>query len=149
MPLLFSSFFIIQLKIAQHKAKEKLEESLLQTLHLTNNEFTWEKKGKEIRYLGKLFDIKTHMVKDGKHHFTGLFDDEEMALREFFKNSTTEQNKKGNHLLASLFQLLQSVYQADPNDSLMPGSSSREYCYLVLSNIPSPTKNILTPPPQV
>ena len=147
--MLFSSFFIIQLKITQHKAKERLEESLLQTLHLTKDEFTWEKKGKEIRYLGKLFDIKTHIVKDGKHQFTGLFDDEEMALNEFFKNSTSEKNKKGNHLLASLFQLLQSVYPADSNDILMPDNNSHEYCCLVLSNIPFLIKNILTPPPQL
>jgi hypothetical protein len=149
MPLLFFSFFIIHLRITQHNAKERLEKDLLQTLHLNKDEFTWEKKKKEIRYQGKLFDIKTYTVKDGKHHFTGLFDHEEMALKKFFKESTSKKNKQDNHLLASLFQLLQSVYSVDSNEMMTPAINSKDYCCLVLSNIPSPAKKILTPPPQV
>lgn len=148
MPLLFSSFFIIQLKITQHNAKERLEKSLLQTLCLNMDEFTWEKKKKEIRYQGKLFDIKNHIIKDGKHYFTGLFDHEEMALKKFFKESTSEKSKKGDYLLALLFQLLQSVYPADSNDIAFSVNNTKDYCCLVLSNIPSPAKKIITPPPQ-
>jgi hypothetical protein len=46
MPVIFSICFIVQLIITQHEAKEKLEQSMLQTVHLKKEEFSWHKKGK-------------------------------------------------------------------------------------------------------
>ena len=149
MPLLFSICFIVQLKITQHWAKEKLEYSMLQTLHLQKEDFKWEKEGKEIRFRDKLFDVKTYHIKDDQFHFTGLFDDDETALIKNLKNDIGKNSEQENQLLSKLFQLLQSVYGGNSADILISNNNPDADCYIILSKIPSPIKNIPTPPPQL
>ena len=95
-----------------------------------------------------MFDIKSLAVKNGQYIFTGLYDDEETALNNYFENNTEQKNERNNSILASLFHLLQSVYPGNSNDTLIQKDNSGIYCCIVLSNLPSPTMNIPTPPPQ-
>lgn len=128
--------------------KEKLEQKLVHNISVAEAKVVWVKYKKEIQVDGKMFDIKSFREENGQYHFTGLFDDDETALNNYFEKNTEKKNERSNRLLASLFQLLQSVYPGDSIDTIMQEDNSLVYCCLVLSNIQSPIKNILTPPPQ-
>lgn len=108
----------------------------------------WVKYKKEIRVDGKMFDVKSFSVENDQYYFTGLFDEEETTLNNYLEKNTEQRNERSNRILASLLQLLQSVYPGDSNDIIMQEENCPNSCCLVLSNMPSPIKTILTPPPQ-
>jgi hypothetical protein len=147
-PVSFTMFLLIKQQSIRHSMKEKLEQKLLHNISVPESKVMWVKYKKEIRVDGKMFDIKSFSVENGHYHFTGLFDEEETTLNNYLEKNTEQKNERSNSILASLFQLLQSVYPGDSNDTIMQEDNSRIYCCLILSNIPSPIKNILTPPPQ-
>jgi hypothetical protein len=64
----------------KHSAKERLEESSLQTLYLTTADIHWEKKGKELRIGKKLFDVKSIVQTPKGFQVTGIWDEQEMAI---------------------------------------------------------------------
>ena len=146
MPLIYSAGFIIKQKVTQHRAKEKLEESLLQKIVLKENDFTWVKKDKEIYISGKLFDIKSYELKNDCYEFTGLFDEEEDALNKKLSNGINQQNKL---LLSSLFQLLLTASSKNSFELIISNNTSVTYFPLILEHISFPFQDIPTPPPQV
>lgn len=147
-PVLFTMFFLIKQQSIRHSMKEKLEQKLLHNISVPASKVMWVKYKKEIRVDGKMFDVKSFSVENDQYHFTGLFDEEETSLNNYLEKNTEQRNERSNRILASLLQLLQSVYPGDSNDPIMQEENSPDYCCLVLSNMPSPIKNILTPPPQ-
>jgi len=128
--------------------KEKLEQRMLHTIIVPEAEVQWVKYKKEIRYGEKMFDIKSFTIKNGQYSFTGLYDEEETALNNHFEKNTEQKNEREQEVLSTLFQLLQSVYPADPGETFVFENISRAYRPLILQHIPSPFINILTPPPQ-
>ncbi len=61
--------------------KEKLEESITQTITLSKEKLIWVKKGKEIKINGKMFDIKSiETNKNGDYVVSGLYDEQEDKL---------------------------------------------------------------------
>lgn len=128
--------------------KEKLEQQLLHTVIIPAGEVVWVKYKKEISIEGKMFDVKSTVISNGQYVFTGLFDNEETALNNFFETETNQKNRKGNQLLTQLFQLLQSIYTANHSESAINTGNKEIYFVLTFSNIISPFINILTPPPQ-
>jgi hypothetical protein len=145
MPLILSAFFLIQLKMVQHRAKEKLENNRLHTIVLDKKEFNWYKKNKEISIDGKLFDVKSYSEADGKHVFTGIYDHEETALNNLLQTHT---NKEKNQYLAGVFQLLFSSHSSHfPEITSLIINSANNFP-LTVTGISSPAKDILTPPPQ-
>jgi hypothetical protein len=148
MPVLFTLFFLCKQQLIRHEIKEKLEQQMLHTVIVPEAEVAWVKYKKEIRIHDKMFDVKSFTIKKDQYIFTGLYDDEETALNNYFEKNTEQKNERGNQLLAAFFQLLQSMYSGDSNAFLISKNNSRIYCCLILSNISAPIKNILTPPPQ-
>lgn len=148
MPVIFTLFFLFKQQHIRHEMKEKMESQLLCTIVLPETNVEWVKYKKEIRVAGKLFDIKSFTEINGTYKFTGLYDEDETALNNYLKKNTDLKNEKGNQVLSSLFQLLQSMYPANLTDFLIaddkPGIQSRH----IFLHIPSPIKNILSPPPQ-
>jgi len=148
MPILFTLLFLIRQQMIRYNMREKLEEQLLCTIILTNSEVDWVKNNKEIRVNNKLFDIKSFTVKNGHYVFTGLFDEDETALNKTFNNDLNEKDEQENQSLVELSQLLQSLYSGDPSDVLAINNELQKHAHPILLYIPSPIKNILTPPPQ-
>ena len=148
LPVVFTLFFLCKQQLVRHAMKEKLERQMLHTIIVPEAEVQWVKYKKEIHLNDKMFDVESFIVKNGQYIFTGLFDDEETALNNYFEKNTEQKNERENHILSVLFQLLQSVYPGNSADILIGGDNCRTYCCLILSNISSPIKNILTPPPQ-
>lgn len=128
--------------------KEKLEEEMLHTIVVPAKQLIWAKYNKEIRVDGKMFDIKSMRVENDNYIFTGLYDEEETALNNYFENHTNEENESGDQLLSSIFQLLQSSFIEDESNSLVTNISIIKYPVFTLQHISFPFKNILTPPPQ-
>ena len=148
MPVIFTLLFLYKQQLIRHEMKEKLEEEMLHTIVVPVAEVQWVKYKKEIRFQDKMFDIKSITVKNGQYIFTGLYDDEETALNNYFEKNAEQKNARNNNILTSLFQLFQTVYPGDSTDTLIQKDNSGINGCIVLSNLPSPTKNIPTPPPQ-
>lgn len=148
MPVLFAVFFLYKQQRIRHEMKEKLEEEMLHTIVVPAKQFLWVKYNKEIRVGDKMFDIKSMRVEKDNYIFTGLYDEEETALNNYFENQTDQKSERGNQLLSSLFQLLQSAFIEEETNSPVTDFSICEYSPLILQHITSPFENILTPPPQ-
>lgn len=128
--------------------KEKLEQQMLHTFIVSKADVVWVKYKKEIRIHDKMFDIESFTIKNDQYIFTGLYDEEETALNDYFEKSTERQNERGYEVLSLLFHLLQSIYPGNFDEILSSPTMSRAYCPLILQHISSPFRNILTPPPQ-
>lgn len=148
MPLLFTLFFLFKQQLIRHEMKEKLEEEMLHTVVVPAKQLIWVKYKKEIHVDGKMFDIKSMRIENDNYIFTGLYDDEETALNNYFENHTNQENESGNQLLLSIFQLLQSSFIEDEISSLVTVIAVDKYPMFTLQHISFPFKNILTPPPQ-
>lgn len=83
-------FLIVVLQLwqfhLQKEAEEKLEEGFLQTIVVSKDELTWERKNKEANINGRLFDVKFFSVENGKLVLTGLFDEEETAVKKLLQH---------------------------------------------------------------
>lgn len=128
--------------------KEKLERHMLHIITVSNADVVWVKYKKEIRIHNKMFDIESFTIKNDQYIFTGLYDEEETALNNYFKESTEHQNEREYQVLSLLFHLLQSIYPENFDEMLISPTISKAYCPLILQHISSPFINILTPPPQ-
>jgi len=148
MPVLFTLLFLYKQQLVRHEMKEKLEEEMLHTIIVPVAEVQWVKYNKEIHFQDKMFDIESITVKNGQYIFTGLYDDDETALNNYFEKNTEQKNESGYQVLSTLFQLLQSMYSENPDATLVFKNISKAYRPLILHNISSPFINILTPPPQ-
>ena len=148
MPVLFTVFFLCKQQMIRHEMNEKLEEEMLQTIVVPTDQLIWVKYKKEISVDGKMFDIESMRIEKGNYVFTGLYDDDETALNNYFENHTDEENESGNQLLSSIFQLLESSFTEDGANSAVYSNVISKYSPFILQHTPSPFKNILTPPPQ-
>lgn len=128
--------------------KEELEREMLHTIMVPEADVHWVKYKKEIRVQEKMFDVKSFTIKNGQYIFTGLYDEEETALTNYFGENTGQKNDSGYRILSAFFQLLQSIYPADAGEFLMFRNISKAFCPLILQHMRSPFINILTPPPQ-
>jgi len=146
MPVLLTGFFLLKQQMIWHEMKEKLETSLLQTITINEKDVVWM-DDHEIWVNEHMFDIHTKKLENGKYIFTGLYDEEETNLVKKHKD-TTDKNSEEAQLLSSLFQLLQSAFIEDETNLLNTDLIITEYRPLILQNISSPFKAILTPPPQ-
>lgn len=129
--------------------KERLEEQILVTITLADNEIHWVKQGKEILVQNQMFDVKLIEHINGLTIFHGLFDKEETNLNKYFherwKKNLTEQNQ----LIVQLFQCLQGFDFHPASDCLFFSTKKHHTASFISPKLQSPFKTILTPPPQV
>ena len=128
--------------------KERLERQMLHTVTVSKADVVWVKYKKEIRIHEKMFDIESFTVKNNQYIFTGLYDEEETALNSYLEKNTEQKNEREYQVLSSLFQLLQSIYPENFDETVISLTISKGYSPLILQHISSPFINILTPPPQ-
>jgi hypothetical protein len=85
----------------KHHAGQRLREEIVQTIKLPVQQVQWEKKEKEIVVHGRMFDIQTYDIQDGWFIATGVFDEQETSLLQFFHHHTRPEKAP-----LSLIQLL-------------------------------------------
>ena len=147
MPAIFSVCFIIHLKVTQHEAKEKLEQSMVQMLHLKKEEFSWYKKGKEIRIGKNLFDVKSINEENGLFIITGLYDLQEDELNELLEKMQNKQKNSSQNKLCNFFF---HAYFSIPLSHIIEPLASKiksDYPGFHLAVLLSPAKKIPSPPP--
>lgn len=148
-PLSYPFIFRAKQQAIHHKMKERLEEKILHTVILAANNIHWVRPGKEILVGGRMFDIKqTKILPDGSSQFKGLFDDEETMLTKQLLEKQREDNTKDNKQIVQLFQLTLGLPESTPEHSSDQLSLARYQPARDMSLLPSPCKDILTPPPQ-
>lgn len=148
-PLLFVAGISIKQKIVQEKMQEKLEKSLLQTVSIRNESIVWVKEGKEILINGKLFDVKSASLTGNHTVFTGLYDEDEDALKEKLNRlalqNKDDNNSSGQSLLDFLFF---PVFTQEKNTAITFSWNTLDnkfHCYTEL--IPEePSSSLLLPP---
>jgi len=139
----------MQLKIAKREAKEKLEMTMLQTISVKNEDFTWVEEGKEIRIGEHMFDIKSMEKKDNLFFFTGIYDEQEKQLHLKLNNFHNEENSgKQNKLFSFFFNSFYLVpfHLQSQQDFAVSKTSYISYFSLLL---PSPYSETLSPPPNI
>ena len=129
--------------------KERMENQILHSITLADNQIHWSKAGKEIWVDGKMFDIKSTEHKNGKTTFHGLFDEEETLLKKNFANGWKKNLSEQNQLLAQIFQCLNSIYFNPPADISVLSESQNNLSFFPSPKLLTQCRMILTPPPQV
>lgn len=148
-PLLFVIFFAIKQQVIRHQMKERMEEQVLHTITLSDNQVHWAKEGKEIWLQGKLFDIKSTEHKNGMTTFQGLYDEEETSLTQNFNQAWKKNSSEQNQLLAQIFQCLNSIYFKPAADIPVLPESQHNLSFFPSPRLLTQFRTILTPPPQV
>jgi len=149
MPMIFSICFIVQLKITQHEAKEKLEQSMLQTVHLKKEEFSWYKKGKEIRIGKHLFDVKSIKEENGVLVITGLYDEQEDLLHKQLEQTQNKQENSSQNKLCNFFFHAYYSIPSSQTTELLASEIKNDFSAFYLAALLSPAKKITSPPPNV
>jgi hypothetical protein len=147
-PMLFVLVFVIKQQNVRNRMKERLEQEMLHTIVIAENEFHWTEEGKEIFVHGRMFDVKSIEHFNGRVIVRGLYDDEETALNKSFNESWKKKSSHQRQLLAQLFQSLRGFYC-----DAMPDFLAQAYPLKELNDTSSPKlitqfKLILTPPPR-
>ena len=128
--------------------EEKLEKSFLQTIRLKKEDLVWVKKGKEIRIGNHLFDVKSIKENNGIYEVKGLYDEDEDILHEQLNESqhnTDQQSQKSlSHFFFQLYTVVENISSEQLNNTIRPEYSDYFSCHL-----PSPSAELLTPPPNV
>ena len=100
----------IRQALIRNAMKEKLENSLSQSISLDPAGIRWVRQGKELLIGDRLFDVK-HIApeKGGTVRVTGLFDEEETALLGQLKKEQEQTAAGKTGLLVKLIQSLQAL----------------------------------------
>jgi hypothetical protein len=149
-PWLFVFIFIIRQEAIRHEMKEELEKDIpKQVVVIPDSDIHWVKKGKEIFVNGRMFDIKTMISRDDLTTFTGLYDEQETALKKQLSESWNRNISQRNQLLAQLFFSFPFTLIETRADIITNDSIKNEITVLKTPGLPKRHKTILTPPPQV
>jgi hypothetical protein len=147
-PLCYAIVVQVKQEMIQANMKEKTEKALLHKVCMNETEVRWIKYGKEILINGRMFDIKSFLVKNGIATFFGLFDDEETALLNQIKKD--HQNNTGGKQIVQLFKLFQFINNnAGEADNFSASLSSLKYPAYQSSSLLDPLIPRFFPPPQV
>jgi len=83
-PLCLAIGFLIKQEIIAHQMFEKLEKGAQKNYQFPLQDISWVKEGKELLVRGKMFDVKNFKIKNNYIEVTGIFDEEEDALKQTF-----------------------------------------------------------------
>lgn len=149
-PWLFVFIFLIRQEAIRHEMKEELEKDIpKQVLVIPDSDIHWVKKGKEIFVNNRMFDIKTMISRNGLTTFTGLYDEQETALKKQLSESWNRDISQRNQLLAHLFFSFQFTLVETGADTIINDSFKNIIAVLKAPGLPERHKTIPTPPPQV
>jgi hypothetical protein len=129
MPLLLLIFFQLQQQWVQHRMKENLESGMLCTIRIKKTEFFELRKGKEILFGERLFDIKEKKDDGDYLILKGLYDQQEDRINDALKNlGQKKNNDPQNNTMVKLFQqvLYCDTYSALPASLIF--TVSKKHC---------------------
>lgn len=144
----FLSQLLLQRKISRvrHEMKEKLERAALITVTLPGNQVEWVEPGKEIKINGRLFDIKTQHTENGTTVFTGLYDEEEKALKDLAAGGP--KHDWLNSLLQKIFSGSYDHYFPLQPAIQLPVNPLAPNGIIVIKKYSSPFTGVAAPPPR-
>lgn len=148
-PISFMFVFQVRQQAIQRRMKEKLEDQLLQVIVLNEDNIHWFKPGKEIVLQDRFFDVKhIEHLPDGNARLTGLYDEEETVLVERLKQTQDEESDNSTQQLVSFFLQIQVLPGDETEAKLFPAIILNLHHCFDDSNLASPFRGIITPPPQ-
>jgi len=149
LPWLFIIAFYIHEHVIRHRMKEQLEQTLTRhTVSIPDHEIQWEEKGREIWVNGRLFDIEKSTRHNGITIFTGLFDEQETALKKQVKDNLQQNNGNDNKLLTQLITSFQQLFFEETNPCEVIFTNDSIITAALVKRLPFPFSDIPTPPPQ-
>lgn len=129
-----------------HHMEEALEKEALQSVEINATQLHWVRAGKEIRLHGRLFDVKTiHYLPGNKVLLTGLFDEEETALREEFER--TQQGPQAARTLRFFAFLF--FNKTDQRLPVPPDAIPQQKARMLPPDCRFTVQEIPTPPPRL
>nr|HQU56326.1 hypothetical protein [Chitinophagaceae bacterium] len=139
--------FTIHQQSVRKEMNKKLQYEQLQTIVLAENEIKWVKAGEEIIIDGKMFDIKSFEIFNGKIVFHGLFDKEETTLQQQLVNSWEKNQTNKNLLLGQLFETLEGFYFHSVQNTILLSNCSVQFSPFSDITLLNQFEEIPTPPP--
>jgi hypothetical protein len=98
--------YFTALQINRHHIKERLEYENLQTISLSNNEFTWVNDEEEILINQQLFDVQSYTQSGNTYTFIGIYDNQEDSIKLQLKKLDQSSNKNSLPYHSLLLKLL-------------------------------------------
>ena len=148
LPVVIYISLCIHKNIVSHQMEERLENASLKTILLKKDAFTWVKMNSEIEIKGKLFDVKSYKVLNDEILFTGLFDEDEDAIKKKI-DLLTSKNKQTNFPIQKLLKVLLSSVAThlydEPVRCSLANFKIKYFCYNEVA-VSRPTI-FFTPPP--
>jgi len=145
LPLASIIFLQLWQLYVKQEAKERLEQAFLETIVLQKDQFYWEEEEKEISIGGKMFDVKSFIVKNDSFIITGIYDEKETAI-----NFMLSKQAGKDSLLIRLLLFTQFFFSVATIFSI--GGFSKQilqHAYFHLNRHRNIFRKILTPPPQL
>lgn len=150
-PVLVITGFLIKQNLIQRRMNEELEKRPLQTITADITEVTWVKQNKEVEVQGRLFDVKQFKISGNKITLTGLWDEDEHALKK--ELAGLHKQKKDN--TAPISQLvLKFLNTATINETFTAGflyqqNTVQNKYHSYKDDVISRCISVITPPPNV
>jgi hypothetical protein len=85
----------------KHQWKERLEQEAAQTITVAASAIVWKKRGQEIVFEGKMFDVLSYTMLKDSVVLTGVYDEQETKLETFLNTHISHSNSA-----VSIVQLL-------------------------------------------
>ncbi len=127
--------------------KEKLEQSMLQTVTIHEDDLNWAEQGKEIWIQGRLFDIKSIVRSGNQFICNGLYDYEETALVKIVREKQQQENGTKSNLVSKLFQVFSWLPDLESNLFYFAPVYKSKFSLAAISII-SRYNKVATPPPK-
>ena len=131
----------------RHHLEERLEQEARITIRISVRELTWEKEPKELNLKGRLFDVASLSVSGDTATVTGIWDEQESAIR----NGLKEQGGTDKATAQKIRLLLQLPGWAQAPGSVFPAPPLKEgpECSSFLNlHYPKPLRPVVSPPPR-
>ena len=139
----------LQITIVRHEMEERLERDQLITIEVPTGSVYWYKPGKEIIVDGRMFDVKSWKAKGDSILFTGLFDDEELAIKTILENFSKAHTQSTSQHAQKYFGFVWLHQQRQPADHASYNVITRTYnpCRVFVHQNPFIIK--FSPPPRI
>lgn len=93
-----------------HAMEEAMEKQNLTTITVPAGELQWVRKGKEINWHGRYFDVKTIAQQpDGHYRLTGLYDEDEKSIKLALHTSGEGHQKESGRAMWQFISLLSAA----------------------------------------
>lgn len=148
-PMLCTVAYLAAVKINTHEMQEKLEKSSLQKVSVNPNELVWVKKGKEVLINGKLFDVKSAEIINGKTQLTGLFDTTEDEIVKKISALESSKNDASSPVYSMLIKLFcPAILQQNITNTIVGAPiADDKFPGIVCAKSINPFIGVDTPPP--